>query len=282
MKHLPILSVLSLLLFACENNIKSTKKDSPVTTADSANKVIPLPDTASAATIISRKEVPVLCYHNLREFRNGEGDRMKSYTVPPAAFAAQMQALADSGYKTVSPEEYYNYLVFGKSLPEKPVMISFDDTDLEHFTIGAAEMNKHGFKGVFFIMTISIGRPGYMSKEQLKQLADEGHTIASHTWDHHKVTAYKEEDWDVQLLKTKEKLEGITGKPVEYFAYPFGLWNQAAIPELQKRGYKAAFQLSTKQDSLAPLYTLRRMIVPGTWTTTQMFRWMKGTFNKGK
>ena len=54
-------------------------------------------------------------------------------------------------------------------------MITFDDTDEEQYSIGAAEMNKYGFKGVYFIMTISIGKPRYMSREQLKQLSDEGH-----------------------------------------------------------------------------------------------------------
>jgi hypothetical protein len=75
-------------------------------------------------------------------------------------------------------------------------------------------------------------------------------------------------------------LEAITGKPVKYFAYPFGLWNKAAIPELKSRGYQLAFILSTKRDSTEPLHTIRRMIVPGTWSTQGMFTAMRSTFNK--
>ena len=71
----------------------------------------------------------------------------------------------------------------------------------------------------------------------------------------------------------------MTGKPVEYFAYPFGLWDKAAIQELQYRGIKMAFQLSAKRDSTQPLYTVRRMIVPGTWTTKGLFKAIKRTFN---
>jgi peptidoglycan/xylan/chitin deacetylase (PgdA/CDA1 family) len=159
-------------------------------------------------------------------------------------------------------------------------MITYDDTDEEQFTIGKTEMDKYGFKGVYFIMTISIGRPRYMNKEQIKQLADEGHTIASHTWDHHSVKKYEGDDWDNQLLKSKNTIEGITGKPVQYFAYPFGLWKPEAFPELEKRGYKAAFILSTSRDTTAPLYTIRRMIVPGTWSTASMINSMKKTFNR--
>ncbi|HYH03143.1 MAG TPA: polysaccharide deacetylase family protein, partial [Bacillota bacterium] len=183
------------------------------------------------------------------------------------------------------------YLTKGTALPEKPVIISFDDTDEEQFRIAKPEMDKYGFKGVYFIMTISIGRPRYMTKEQIKQLADEGHIIGSHTWDHHRVDRYLPEntieergvkkvvnDWDQQLAKTKTRLEEITGKPVEYFAYPFGIWSSEGIPEIQKRGYKMAFQLSTKRDSLQPLYTVRRMIVAPTWSAEGMIRVMKSTF----
>ena len=159
-------------------------------------------------------------------------------------------------------------------------MITFDDTDGEQFSIGATEMQKYGFKGVFFIMTVAINRPRYMTKEQIKNLSDSGHVIAAHTWDHHMVTKYQGTDWDIQFSNPKKQLETITGKPLKYFAYPFGLWNQAAIPELKNKGYQMAFILSTKRDSTEPLHTIRRMIVPGTWSTNGMLNAMRTTFNK--
>jgi len=228
------------------------------------------------STILSRKEVPVLCYHHIRNRNSPAGE----YEVRIEAFKDQMKSLADSGYKTITPDEYVAYLNNGTPLPDKPVLITYDDTDKEQYTIGAAEMNKYGFKGVFFIMTISIGRPNYMTKEELKSLSDSGHIIAAHTWDHHRVTKYTEADWDKQLTESAKKLETITGKPVKYFAYPFGLWNQPAIPELQKRNITAAFQLSAKRDSLQPLYTLRRILVPGSWSTNTMHKVMKSAFKQ--
>jgi peptidoglycan/xylan/chitin deacetylase (PgdA/CDA1 family) len=59
----------------------------------------------------------------------------------------------------------------------------------EQFSIGASEMEKYGFKGVFFVMT-AINRPNYLSSDEIK-LADAGHEVAAHTWDHHMVTKYK-------------------------------------------------------------------------------------------
>lgn len=235
--------------------------------------------TAEAAAILARPQVPILCYHRIRDYRSTDGQGSKTYIVPGAVYKQQIKMLSDSGYHTITPDQYHEYLTLGGKLPEKPVMISFDDTSEEQFTVGAAELNKYGFKGVFFIMTISIGRPGYMSTEQLKTLSDNGHIIASHTTDHHNVKKYTGADWDFQLAKPKHKLESIIGKPVEYFAYPFGEWNETAIPELKKRNYKAAFQLSSmKRDSIEPLYAIRRMIVPGNWNGSTMDKWMKVNF----
>ncbi len=269
------------VLFSCNsdtNTLQANNSDSSEKKVDTI-AAIRNREIADAATILARPQVPVLCYHRIRPFRAGESERMKGYVVTPAAFAAQMKALADSGYQTILPDQLYDYLAYGATLLPKPIMITFDDTSEEHFTIGAAEMKKYNFKGVFFIMTISIGRPKYMSKDQIEQLAQDGHAIDGHTWDHHKVTEYNDTDWDAQVVKPQAKLQEITGKQFTYFAYPFGLWNREAIPQLKKRGIKAAYQLSTLQDSIEPLYTIRRMIVPGTWSTPQMLRWMKNTFD---
>ncbi|MGB8191294.1 MAG: polysaccharide deacetylase family protein [Chitinophagaceae bacterium] len=245
-----------------------------------ADKKEPAPQplvVAGASTILARPQVPILCYHRLRDWKPNQSATTKVYIVPVANFREQIKMLADSGYHSITPDEYYAYLATGKALPSKPVMITFDDTIEEHYTVAAPELEKYGFKGVFFLMTVSIGRPGYMSREQVKELSDRGHVIASHTYDHHNVRNYTEADWDAQMLKPKQKLESIIGKPVEYFAYPFGEWKREAIPELEKRNYKAAFQLAGKRDSTGPLYTIRRMIVPA-WDGRTMSKWMKHNF----
>ena len=273
--------ILLFFLASCSTpSEKATKESSTVVTPEVKNIDPKKTAIADLATVLSKKEVPILCYHHIRNFKAGESENMKSYSVTPAAFAAQMKALSDSGYSTILPDQLYEYLVHDGVLPAKPVMLTFDDTDEEQYSIGKTEMDKYGFKGVYFIMTISINRPRYMSKDQIKNLSDSGHVIAGHTWDHHMVTKYQGEDWDTQLVKPRKQLEAITGKSITYFAYPFGLWNQAAIPEIKNRDYKLAFILSTKRDSTEPLYTVRRMIVPGQWSTNGMLKAMRSTFNK--
>ncbi len=279
MKPNVFLSIIALFFVAsCSQNSEKKEKpkqDAVANTADSSGtKTI-----ADLATILSKKEVPVLCYHHIRDAKPGQSETFKSYSVSPASFADQMKTLKDSGYQTILPGELYDYLLYGGKLPAKPVMLTFDDTDEEQFSIGYQEMKKYGFKGVFFIMTISINRPRYMTTAQLKQLSDEGNAVEAHTWDHHMVTKYQGTDFDIQFVKPKKRVEDITGKSADYFAYPFGIWSLAVVPELKKAGYKMAFILSTKRDSTEPLYTIRRMIVPGQWSTSGMLKAMKQTFH---
>jgi peptidoglycan/xylan/chitin deacetylase (PgdA/CDA1 family) len=268
-------------LASCHQGIAKEK----ITETDSLkvhDSLINVPATkpmASLAAMLAQKEVPVLCYHHIRPYKASESESMKSYSVTPAAFAEQLKTLNDSGYKTILPDQLYNHLVYGEALPAKPVMLTYDDTDEEQFSIAKAEMDKYGFKGVYFLMTISMNRPRYMSKEQIKQLSDEGHVIAGHTWDHHMVTKLQGDEWNKQLVGPQQKLKAITGKNLDYFAYPFGIWNPSVIPEIKKANYKMAFILSTKRDSTEPLYTIRRMIVPGQWSTNGMMKAMKSTFH---
>jgi peptidoglycan/xylan/chitin deacetylase (PgdA/CDA1 family) len=290
--------ILSLIfLYSCSNS-----KSEPVTEKSGTpeEKTVVAIDTvqkenrvaANAATIMARPQVPVLCYHHIRDIQM-PSRKDRGYEVTLAQFKAQMKALADSGYQTVLPDQLNDYLVYGTPLPPKPVMLTYDDTSEEHFTIAKPEMEKYGFKGVFFLMTISIDRPRYMTKDQIKQLAADGHAVASHTWDHHRVDRYKSEntveergvkkvvnDWEQQLGKSKKTIEAITGKPVVDFAYPFGIWSKEGIPEIKKQGYRMAFQLSTQRDSLEPMYTVRRMIVSPEWSAEGMIRVMKSTFSR--
>lgn len=268
------LSLLLLTAPACREANKTAAKEA----ADSHSTAISretnkpaeqiITDTpADAAAILGRKQVPVLCYHQIRNWTASDGRVGKDYIVPPAEFRSQMKMLADSGYHTILPDELYNYLAYGSTLPEKPIMLTFDDTKLDQYTVALPELKKHGFKGVFFIMTVSLGRPNYMSRAQVRELSDLGHVIGSHTYDHQNVKKYKGEDWIKQIEKPTKTLQDITGKDIKYFAYPFGLWNKEAIPELKKRGFRAAFILAEKRDEKDPLFTIRRIIASGYWNT---------------
>ena len=189
-----------------------------------------------------------------------------------------MKALQDSGYTSILPDRLLGYLTRGDSLPPKPVMVTFDDGSAGQYAVGMPELERHGFRGVFYIMTVSIGKPGYMSEAALRALSDRGHVVASHSWDHKNVLRHDSSDWKVQLAGSRETLEGITGRPVHHFAYPYGLWDQRTVAGLRKAGYRSAVILSTRRDSLSPLFTIRRLNVPGDWSAASVIRAMGRTF----
>lgn len=285
---LPLIVFMSAYMVACNQPTQSTSetsKDSagvkqPASTEETPQENTGSKKMADAATILARKEVPVLCYHQIRDWTGSDSKNAKDYIRPVEAFKADLKLLADSGYHTILPDQLYNYLAYGAALPTKPVMLTYDDTDDDQFTIAAPEMKKYGFKGVFFIMTVSINRPKYMTRDQIKQLVDEGNVVTSHTWDHHSVKGYKtEQDWQTQIEKPKKTIEDITGKKALDFAYPFGLWNPEAIPELKKRGVRSAYILSTKRDPNDPLYTIRRIIASGYWSAPSLYKNMIQSFH---
>ena len=269
----------ALYLGACQSNSKSINSSDSLnidsTTENSGQDEINTEETpqqkngkmASAAEILARPQVPILCYHQIRNWIASDGKVGKDYIVPTAEFKSQMKMLADSGYHTILPDQLYNYLAYGAKLPSKPIMLTFDDTKLDQWTVAIPELKKYGFKGVFFIMTVSLGKPNYMSKAQIKEMSDAGHVIGSHTYDHQNVKKYQGEDWVTQIEKPTKTLKEVTGKEINYFAYPFGLWNKEAIPELKKRGFSSAFILAEKRDEKDPLFTIRRIIASGYWNT---------------
>ena len=285
-----VICVLTMMVTGFSSCIRTrannnTENSPAISTVDSASTkvkpAIPLPASikiADARTILERKQVPILCYHQIRDWKETDSKTAKPYIVPVAQFKAQMKALADSGYTAILPDELYAYLAAGVPIPEKAVMLTFDDGDADQVTNGLPELDKYGFKGVFFIMTVSMGRSIYMTKEQIKSLSDAGHTIGSHTWDHKNVKKFETADWVTQIEKPSKQLEEITGKPIQYFAYPFGLWKPEVIEPLKERGMIAAFQLAISRDEQQPLHTIRRIIVPGTWNGEQLIKNMKGSF----
>ena len=278
-KIIPLILTVVLYLGACQSNSKSINSSDNLnidsTTENSGQEEINTEETpqqkngkmASAAEILARPQVPILCYHQIRNWIASDGKVGKDYIVPTAEFKSQMKMLADSGYHTILPDQLYNYLAYGAKLPSKPIMLTFDDTKLDQWTVAIPELKKYGFKGVFFIMTVSLGKPNYMSKAQIKEMSDAGHVIGSHTYDHQNVKKYQGEDWVKQIEKPTKTLKEVTGKEINYFAYPFGLWNKEAIPELKKRGFSSAFILAEKRDEKDPLFTIRRIIASGYWNT---------------
>lgn len=267
MKHFSTVVIVLLLFAGCG------KRNTTTVEATTAGPSVLLP-VKSRLRGTNIPEVPVLCYHNFSPRNNT--DMTLSYN----RFCEQIRSLADSGYQTVSPEELYAYLANGGSLPPKPLVISFDDGRLAQYTMAADVLEHYGFTGMFFIMTVTVDKPNYMSCTMLNDLASRGHAIGVHTYDHQMVSHLHGAQWITQLKEPKIFLENAIHDQVDWFAYPFGPWTNQCIRELERDGYRMAFQMDDAQSPAFPLFTVRRLLVSGHWSAATLQQKMKTTFNR--
>ena len=151
---------------------------------------------ATDAQITARATVPVLCWHQLRNWTSADGSYARNLLIcPPTTFRAQLDALADHGWTSIGPGEYLAHLTTGAPLPAKPVMLTFDDSQGSQISEGLPQLRARKMTATFFAMTVVLDKPDWFSRRDLLRLDDAGMTVAAHTWDHHRVDEYAAKDW---------------------------------------------------------------------------------------
>src|SRR3954452_15734570 len=243
-----------LALAGCGGSSKPHPSLSPTATAAAKPRT-------DAAAVAARAHIPVLCYHQIRDPTAADSAAARTYIVSPSAFAAQMRALDRAGYTPVTGDQLVAHLARGAPLPRRPVLLTFDDSSAGPDTDAAPGLRRHHFVAPFFVMTVVLGKPGWLTRGQVRALDRAGMTIAAHTWDHKEVPKYTAADFPGELVSPRRELEKLVGHKVRLFAYPDGAWSPDGFGALRAAGYVAAFQLADKLDRRAPLWTIRRIIV---------------------
>jgi peptidoglycan/xylan/chitin deacetylase (PgdA/CDA1 family) len=270
----------SLLLAAgaCGRTSSHSSSVVPSATASAGSSGSPAPavatppPTSDPAVIARRATVPVLCWHQIRDWRPSDSAYDRAALIcPPAIFRAQLDTLRAAGCTTITPDQYLMHLRTGTGLPAKPVLLTFDDAQGSQATVAFPELQRRSMTATFFAMTVVLDKPNWMSRQDLRRLDRAGMTIAAHTYDHHRADRYTDGDWRTQVDEPRAELESIIGKPVRHFAYPYGAWSPVDFPHLTAAGYQTAFQLSDRpMDRAHPLLTLRRQLVNSSWTGPQL------------
>jgi peptidoglycan/xylan/chitin deacetylase (PgdA/CDA1 family) len=287
---------LTIILAACDNVSLAVPTaiapvDTPTLAEQPTSTTEPLP-TATLEPMASptsafvpvpaseRGFVPILCYHHIRDWAKSDTADDKAYIVPPTKLEKELKYLKESGYHSITSEQVYEYYAFGKPLPNKPIMLSFDDDDESQYTNALPLLKKYGFDATFFIMTVTMDKENYMTSEQIKDLDKQGFDVQPHTWDHRIVTEYKtEEDWQRQIVGPKQTLEDLLGHPTPFFAYPFGIYDVASAEKIKSYGYKAAFRLrDVMDDKTDPLFAIKRYIANAYWTVDQFEEVVQGAW----
>ncbi|MDR2513779.1 MAG: polysaccharide deacetylase family protein [Christensenellaceae bacterium] len=211
-----------------------------------------------AASGAGRVEVPILMYHSVlkKPFAN-------DYVISLAALEADLAYLHQNGYQTVVVRDLIAFVEEGIPLPERPVMLSFDDGHYNNYVYGQPLLKEQGFRAVISLVGSYCEKSSesgdvnpqysYLSWEQVRQMAGEGvFEIQNHSWNLHDnvsqrgstrgsnepVDAYSmrlQED----LARLQQKLAEITGEKPAAFTFPFGKISEGESTILREMGFKA-------------------------------------------
>jgi len=183
---------------------------------------------------------PILTYHKICKFDVG------GTWVTPLQFESHIKFLKKKGI---------NLCTISDALKGKGTGLSFDDGYENFYTYGKDILLKYGYRATIFVIAGFIGKENnwdvnfgvkfkHLNRKQIKELADLGFEIGSHTLTHRDLTKLPENEIKKELKESKKILEDITGKEVKYLSYPFGRYNERIEEILCEEGYERGFSIN--------------------------------------
>jgi peptidoglycan/xylan/chitin deacetylase (PgdA/CDA1 family) len=210
----------------------------------------PEPPPADENRIIP-SHVPIVYYHSISD--QPVGIRELSVTVKD--FEAQMRYLAKNGYTAIDFDELESFTSF-----EKPVIITLDDGYADNYSNAYPILKKHGLKATIFIVSGFIGAPGYLTREEMKEMTDII-SFQAHTTKHENLTKLSPKKLLSEMVVPRVKISAITNEPVYVFAYPTGYYNDAVLSAVSEHyTYAVTINGGFYKEGSDKLLILRRYI----------------------
>ncbi|AOR22500.2 polysaccharide deacetylase [Clostridium taeniosporum] len=179
--------------------------------------------------------VPVLYYHSVK---NSEGSEI---IISPQKLRNQLRYIKDSGYSTLTLNELEDHLLNNIPIPEKSIVITFDDGYMDNYTNVFPILKDLEIKATIFCITFQLDGGYYLSEDAIKKMSDYGIDIQSHTAGHPDLATMTYEEQLKEFIESKDTLEAITEKPVTSIAYPYGHYNNNTIKAAKDAGFKLGF-----------------------------------------
>ncbi|MCI6301158.1 MAG: polysaccharide deacetylase family protein [Megasphaera elsdenii] len=186
--------------------------------------------------------VPVLNYHQVNNKFN------TVLTMKPANFDEQMKYLHDNDYHSITLEQFDAYMRGEGDLPDRPVLITFDDGYVDNYEEAYPILKKYNMRGTIFLIINLMDTPGYLTWDQVKEMAADGMEFGSHTISHKPLTSFDRAGVRHELQDSKDIIEKMTGKPCHFIAFPEGKYNDMVMEETRGAGYRYAFTVDTGRD----------------------------------
>ncbi len=241
-------------------------------------------DVLSAAKR-DKVEVPILMYHSVLRSSNTHGN----YIISEAAFEADLKYLKDNGYTTVVMQDLIDYVHSGKTLPQKPVVLTFDDGYFNNFSYAFPLLKKYNSKAVLSLIGYYTDlytktpdeNPSYshVTWENVKTMMESGlvemqnHSYNLHTTDKGRNGTKKKKgesnaQYKAVLTEDLGKLQDLfktnTGYTPNTFTYPFGSVSNASFDIIKEMGFKASLSCESGMNTITrdpeSLYMLKRYL----------------------
>ncbi|MCX6735194.1 MAG: polysaccharide deacetylase family protein [Candidatus Peregrinibacteria bacterium] len=198
----------------------------------------PVPPTIAPTPATSDNfYAPILMYHHISDTLP-----MGPYVIRTAVFDNQMNWLKNNNYHVIPYSQFYEALTTKTTLPEKPVVLTFDDNDKDQYENALPILKKYDYKAIFFIPTAYVNkRGGVMTWDMLKELLNEGMEIGAHSSTHPDLRVIpRKQLYDEELIGSKKILEEKLGISIKYFAYPGGAKSKKVVQAVKDTGFLSA------------------------------------------
>ncbi|WP_339232435.1 polysaccharide deacetylase family protein [Bacillus sp. PS108] len=187
-------------------------------------------DTSAWIKTEKPAKLPILMYHSI-----SSGNSLR---VPKKEFEAHMKWLHDNGYQTLTPKEAYLMLTQDKKPSEKCVLITFDDGYTDNYQDAYPVLKKYGMKATIFMIGKSIGHKHHLTEEQMKEMAQHGISIESHTIDYLELNGLTPQQQQSEMADSKKLFDNMFHQQTTIISYPVGRYNEETLKAAEKTGYQ--------------------------------------------
>ena len=180
--------------------------------------------------------VPILVYHRVSDTDTNPT------TLKLADFEAQLKYLVDNGYHVIMPDDLLDAWETGKTLPSKPIVLTFDDGHEDIYKNVFPLLQKYNMRATVFIVTDHIGMKDYLTWDFVRALQAGGFMdFESHTMSYKDLTTLKGDKLWNEIYGSKQAIEWALKKPAKFIAYPDGKYSVDAEDTSKEVGFRAAF-----------------------------------------
>ena len=214
------------------------------------------------------RSIPILMYHSVEYVKSQPNNNLR---VPKEKFREQMKFLKDNGYTTLSMSELYAFFKDNLQVPEKSVVLTFDDGYEDNYNNAFSVLKEFGLKATVFVVTDWVEtNNSYMTVLQLKDMDANGFEVQCHTLAHKELNKLTYERQLKDLKESKEFLERNLNKKITTICYPLGKFNKNTAKAAEDAGYLMGMKMvggwANKNNGM---YTINRVYVSAKDTIKQ-------------